>query len=523
MQTQKKVVLLTSNPKPALDLDFSKTPQIDSRLTFARSTTGTVVDFEGLVKTAKVNEVRFTGARRVENLLPNTSFTTGWTATNLTVATGIADPLGGTTGARLTATAGNAELYKTIPAFGVASSALSTVYIRRVSGTGAIRFYNPATTGFVDVAAQLTSSYKRFTYGQVSLSGVSVPYFDLVIVTNGDVIEVAFPTMENVTGQANQNPSEYVSVGVLSAPWQGAGKDGVQYFTTTNGNTVSSNVVTEAAGTPLTNAITLLAEGARTNLCLQSEGFSSATWVKDNVTVTANSIAGPDGVATADTLTASSVNGTVLQTITSASSERTFSVYLKRKTGTGTIQLTVDEGTTWVTVAITSSWVRYSMYKAGITNPRIGIRIVTNGDAIYADATQLENNPNYSSYIPTTTVALTRAADVASFTGAGLSWYNSQQGTFAITASGSAFKAPSDFGAFALTYASQTKYTLSYNNSVKNGSTYLYTAATLSNPTEYTSVAVPTTIYVNAAGIANISRFTYYPKALKLNKMAALL
>jgi hypothetical protein len=127
-----------------------------------------------------------------------------------------------------------------------------------------------------------------------------------------------------------------------------------------------------------------------------------------------------------------------------------------------------------------------------------------------------------SSYIPTTT-ALTRTADVPSFTGAGLSWYNATQGTFAITAAGTAFKAPSDFGALSLTYASQTKYLLGYNNGVKSGSTYLYTAATVSNPTEYTGVAVPTTIYVNAAGIANISRFTYYPKALKPNKMAALL
>jgi len=37
--------------------------------TFSRSTTGTVVDFEGVIHTAKIDEVRFAGARRVENLL----------------------------------------------------------------------------------------------------------------------------------------------------------------------------------------------------------------------------------------------------------------------------------------------------------------------------------------------------------------------------------------------------------------------------------------------------------------------
>jgi len=36
---------------------------------FTRSTTGTVVDFEGVIHTTKINESRFSGARRVENLL----------------------------------------------------------------------------------------------------------------------------------------------------------------------------------------------------------------------------------------------------------------------------------------------------------------------------------------------------------------------------------------------------------------------------------------------------------------------
>jgi hypothetical protein len=37
---------------------------------------------------------------------------------------------------------------------------------------------------------------------------------------------------ENVSGQADQTASEYVSVGVLSAPFHGAGADGCKYFTT---------------------------------------------------------------------------------------------------------------------------------------------------------------------------------------------------------------------------------------------------------------------------------------------------
>jgi len=40
--------------------------------TFTRATTATLTDFEGLLKTATSGEVRFEGARRVENLIPST-------------------------------------------------------------------------------------------------------------------------------------------------------------------------------------------------------------------------------------------------------------------------------------------------------------------------------------------------------------------------------------------------------------------------------------------------------------------
>jgi hypothetical protein len=56
--------------------------------------------------------------------------------------------------------------------------------------------------------------------GSVSYAGDSTSSFH---VTNIQV--------ENVSGQADQTASEYVSVGVLSAPFHGAGVDGCKYFT----------------------------------------------------------------------------------------------------------------------------------------------------------------------------------------------------------------------------------------------------------------------------------------------------
>jgi hypothetical protein len=333
---------------------------------------------------------------------------------------------------------------------------------------------------------------------------------------------------------------------------------------------VWSAVLNDGSAIPL--PITLLAEEARTNLLLYSQTLDNAYWVKGpDVTVSADQITAPDGTLTGDKVSEAATTAqhkltTVAAVTIIAGSTQTISGYFKKgtrryiwfivsdiagsnyyiqyfdldnnipsaggKAGTLIDKISVSVvvlGGGWVHCILTVS-VSASIGTPTSLFPVIGMSpteastylgVIT--DYTYMWGLQMEQAVNASSYIPTTTAAVTRTADIPSFTGAGLSWYNPQQGTFAITAAGSAFKAPSDLGALALTYASQTKYLLGYNNNAKSGSTYLYTAATQSNPTEYTGVAVPTTIYVNAAGIANISRFTYYPKALKPSKMAALL
>jgi uncharacterized protein (TIGR02145 family) len=157
-----------------------------------------------------------------------------------------------------------------------------------------------------------------------------------------------------------------------------------------------------------------LAEGARTNSALQSEVFKTS-WTASNVTVTDNTAIAPNGLTTTDTLTAGAGNATLLQSVTSASANRALSVWLKRKTGTGNIDLTVDNGATWTTKTITGSWARYDISQTAVTNPVFGVRIVTSGDEIYIWGAQLEAGAFPSSYIPTTTASVTRNADVLSY------------------------------------------------------------------------------------------------------------
>lgn len=146
------------------------------------------------------------------------------------------------------------------------------------------------------------------------------------------------------------------------------------------------------------------------NLLLASESFDAAAWSKTSVTPTANSIAAPNGTTTADTLAASGANGTTLQTFTAEAISYTFSVWLRRKTGTGTIEIAADSGT-YTAVTITSSWALYTVTQTPAAGSKsAGIRIVTSGDEIYAwgahlyrsDLAMQPNTSAYPMYNPTT-------------------------------------------------------------------------------------------------------------------------
>lgn len=146
---------------------------------------------------------------------------------------------------------------------------------------------------------------------------------------------------------------------------------------------------------------------AEENLLLRSQDYS-ATWTATSLTPVTGKTA-PDSTSTATEFTASGANGTLTQSVTAIAADYTFSVWMRRVTGTGNVDISAHSGGTWVTQTITASWARYTVTQtltAGTRTP--GIRVVTSGDAIEVWGAQLEQRSAVTAYTPTTTEPITR-------------------------------------------------------------------------------------------------------------------
>jgi len=151
---------------------------------------------------------------------------------------------------------------------------------------------------------------------------------------------------------------------------------------------------------------------ARTNRVLWSRDLSKAAWTKSNATATLTA-AGVDGAANgASVLTATDANATALQAITHTSTARVLSIFLRRRTGTGTVETTINGGTDWVARTLTTSWLRFDT-AATLADPSVGVRIVTSGDAVDVDIVDCSDGTVVEPPVITQGAAVTRTADNA--------------------------------------------------------------------------------------------------------------
>jgi hypothetical protein len=198
-------------------------------------------------------------------------------------------------------------------------------------------------------------------------------------------------------------------------------------ITTTRAQTVTSyaqdaagNLIPFAANTPRITTNGLLVEESRTNVVLWNRDLTNVAWIASNITAAKDQV-GADGTANgASSIISIAGNGTILQSITLASSARFQSVYMKRLVGTGEIDMTMDNGLTWTRVdstITTTGYIPVTIPTQTLANPTIGFRIVVNGDKVAVDFVQNENGAFKTSPIPVTTTSVTRNADVVTAIG----------------------------------------------------------------------------------------------------------
>jgi hypothetical protein len=152
-----------------------------------------------------------------------------------------------------------------------------------------------------------------------------------------------------------------------------------------------------------------------TNLVAFSQTFATSgatgtntNWVDTNITRGGTLVTDPLGGTTALQITASAANGSITNAVASPalqSGNRAFSIFMRRVSGSGNIQVTMD-GSTWNTQAITSSWVRYTFNATSVTS--IGVRIATaTTDTIEIWGAQVEAGTGSTTYAVTTTSSAT--------------------------------------------------------------------------------------------------------------------
>jgi len=495
------------NIKPSLLLNFAATKSLDPRITFTRASEATYLNDKGLLSYAAVDEPVFdhdpvTGEckglgiweARTNLLKYSEDFSNAvWQKT----ATGLASlpqvslnygtaPDGTLTATRVdlsinggTTTTDNCYIMYTADLSVVGQPTLCSVFLKTVDGsTKTLRFdFNGSTADIAPFNVPLltvTGKWQRFTIGLSSAIDTQRRFAlrlrgSLGTSDSASVLVWGATQENNVTFPTPYIPSTETFTSRASTATY-IGSDGLIKIAASNAPRMQY--------TPDNLGLRpkLLLEGASTNLLTYSEQFDNAGWTKARASITPNVILAPDGTLTADKLvedTSASTSHYIRHSPTlSGTTTHTFTIFAK--SAGRHINITTFGSNGWIvskTVIVNlidgsytgegvvehlpGGWFKISLtnttgaetkaYAIDVLLSSVGDEFFT-GDGtsgIYLWGAQLEQSPYPTSYIPTTSVAVTRAADVSSsaattraadiaqMTGSNFSdWYRQDEGSF---------------------------------------------------------------------------------------------
>lgn len=207
----------------------------------------------------------------------------------------------------------------------------------------------------------------------------------------------------------------------------------------------------------------LLIEEQKQNLFTQSSNFSDIVWIKTAASISSGAAISPDGTLNAEKFVENNVNTahSISRSISvtngiaytfscfAKKSERKFLRLVGATNFVGSVNFDLDDGSFTITAGtptVSVANVGNGWYRCAITavtaattiTPNISMALTSSGtgsyqgngtSGIFIYGAQLEAGSFVTSLIPTTTVAVTRNADVATITGTNFSdWWRANQG-----------------------------------------------------------------------------------------------
>ena len=292
-------------------------------INFTRATTAMFTDFEWYVKPVLSGEVRFQGARRVQNLYAYSQDISNavWTPVSCVKQSNVTTAPDGTLTADRVQTNASTALMEMFQNLDVVAGKTYTYsahvkyhnwrYIQLVGNgftfglgyinidlqTGTITASSAGDGNFSWAITSVWNGWYRVSVTATCINTLAAQHLSIAFINNASDVRIEPAVwdgtsgyyiwgiqLEDVTYQSVKTPWEYVSTNVLSAPFHGANVDWVKYFDT-DANWVAI---------PKTTLKWLLAEWTRTNICNYSD-FSVSGWWLTACTRTNNAGIAPDG------------------------------------------------------------------------------------------------------------------------------------------------------------------------------------------------------------------------------------